>query len=186
MAISNKKIYSPFVTHHTGATSYSKVSDVIVQSIQVTSDTATDDATIALLPLGGVSKNYKISSGDTVYGPFTSYEITNTTDAAVSVIVHEREFTTTLADKTAAHGDVTSTGDTEIQISIPNRATCSTDLKDITIQLTDSDIDESTTANDALLDFNSFASITEDGLLTVNSGIIGTSWTGTINYKIYE
>ena len=42
------------------------------------------------------------------------------------------------------------------------------------------------TANDALLDFNSFASITEDGLLTVNSGVIGTSWTGTINYKIYE
>ncbi len=95
MAIVEKTFKAPFITVHDGDDMSSARTGLIIDSIQVTSDVATDDVTLDVTPLGGTSDEIKISSGDTVYGPFTAYEITGATDAATKTIVHERSNITT-------------------------------------------------------------------------------------------
>ena len=89
-AVTDKTFYSPYVTVHTGSTSYAEVTGVIVHSIQVTSDNTADEIEISVTPLGADSEDIKVPSGDTIYGPFTAYEIT-TSVADVAIIVHEKD-----------------------------------------------------------------------------------------------
>ena len=89
--VTNKTLHSPYVTIHTGATSYSEVTDQIVESIQVLSDLASDDIDLTFTPLGSAETTIEMSSGDTIYGPITKYEITGVTGGTdVSIIVHSR------------------------------------------------------------------------------------------------
>jgi hypothetical protein len=87
MAVTDKNFYTPYVIIHT---STSSASTGIFNSIAVISDDASDDATLDVIPIGQSSAStIKLSSGDTVYGPFTSYEVT-AIDADTTVIVHEK------------------------------------------------------------------------------------------------
>jgi|19_taG_2_1085344.scaffolds.fasta_scaffold00077_13 hypothetical protein len=95
MAIVDKTFKVPYVRIHTGSTSYTAVTDVVIHSIQVTSDNGDDDATITITPLGDSAAAVKVSSGDTIYGPFTAYTITAATDSEVAIIAHERSQITT-------------------------------------------------------------------------------------------
>lgn len=96
MPISTQTLHSPYVTIHSGATSHSAVTGVIVDRIQMVSDVPTNDATITLGMFHSPdTKVVKISSGDSISGPFTSYHITAADTPGCSFIVHERSRITT-------------------------------------------------------------------------------------------
>ena len=89
MAVTDKNFYTPYIRVHTAAMSSAETG--VFDSIAVSSDTATDDATVDVIPIGqSAVSTIKLSSGDTIHGPFTSYEVTAVTDSATTVIVHER------------------------------------------------------------------------------------------------
>ena len=97
MAVVEKTFHAPYVRvyNNLNTTAVSKVTGIF-DSIQVTSDLATDDATFDITPVGGAAVTAKkVSSGDTIHGPFKAFAISTATDDDVSVIVHERSNITT-------------------------------------------------------------------------------------------
>lgn len=87
-AVLNKKYYSPYV-HIKQANMISAITGIF-DTISYATDTATDDISIDIIPLGSSSAvTVKMSSGDTLYGPFTSVKAA-TIASDNSLIIHER------------------------------------------------------------------------------------------------
>ncbi len=86
-AVVNKTFYSPYTIIHTAA--MAGPTKGIFDSIQVTSDDSTDNIVITVTPLGDDASSVRIASGESIYGPFTSYNITAVT-GDVTIIVQER------------------------------------------------------------------------------------------------
>ena len=89
MAIVEKTFYSPYVTTYTNTTP-AAVAGVIVDSIQFVSPLAADTIALSVTPLGSESVDVNMSAGDTLYGPFTAYDL-GVIEADETVIVHERD-----------------------------------------------------------------------------------------------
>ncbi len=96
MAIVEKTFYSPYVTTYTNTTpgSPAAVTGVIVDSIQFVAPVAADTIALSVTPLGSESVDVNMSAGDTLYGPFTAYDL-GVIEADETVIVHERDKTIT-------------------------------------------------------------------------------------------
>ena len=196
MAIKETKNYSPYVYIH-GATALANngvsARTGIFDSIQVSSDDAADDVTFKVKNLSGVNSTVKVSAGETIYGPYTSYTVSSNT-AAASVIVHERELVQELTDITLAQNGTGVSVDSATQITITiasDRDTGSDDISHYSIQLTDSDDIE--TADDALLtqaDGNiesvAYSTTANAVVITLKSGIVGSSWSGDIIHKYWK
>lgn len=88
MAIVEKTFYTPYVTVYNNEDP-AAVSGVVVDSIQVVSDDIADEVEIAVTPLGSDEVTMDISSGDTIHGPFSAYNI-GSVSSTEWVIVHER------------------------------------------------------------------------------------------------
>lgn len=86
-AVVDKTFYSPYTITHTAI--MASASTGIFDSIQVTSDDSTDKITVEVTPLGDDAGAIKVASGESVYGPFTSYKIT-AIDSDVTVIIQQR------------------------------------------------------------------------------------------------
>ena len=94
MAIVEKTFYSPYVTTYRDVLNPAPVTGVIVDSIQFVAPLAADTIELSVTPLGSESVDVNMSAGDTLYGPFTAYDL-GAIEADETVIVHERDKTIT-------------------------------------------------------------------------------------------
>ena len=86
-AVTNLTGYSPNIKIHQAVTA--KFTGTF-DSIQVVSGDSSNSVEIDVTPLGHAETTVDVSSGDTLYGPFTAYKINATFPTGGTVIVHER------------------------------------------------------------------------------------------------
>ena len=90
MAVKELTTYAPYVTLKNAI---SAAVTGIIDYVKVTSDLSSDDCTLKVIPIGETEKTIHISSGDALYGPFSSVEVTAITDAQTWVLMYERSKT---------------------------------------------------------------------------------------------
>ncbi len=182
MAIQTQTCHAPYVTVIDN-NSEGVYNQSIFDYIKVTSDDADDAATIDVIPIGAtVADTIKVTSGNNVYGPFSSFNVTAlSTDA--HVIVHERH--AVLQDEIVVKDALVTTGYTQAThdtYQIQGVLTANGDIESFSMEVTAS----GGLAAAGTYDVNSaeITSISRTGLITfVGTASFDNDFAATITYK---
>ena len=186
MAAQEITTYSPYLIRRTATMSAAEVG--IFDYIKVASDLATDDVTLAVIPIGESVKTVKLSSGDSLFGPFSSYQITAITDAATSVLIYERNriFEIKTYVKTASTTGYTEGTPDSFQIqNVPGKLgeSQSVDTDFLNMDVTTNSGSAGTGA--FTLSAASITSINSRGIITFSSGtVFNSAFEATITYRL--
>ena len=178
----NKTVYSPFTIQveaddegiYTG----------IFDFIKCVSDDSADEAVIDVTPIGGSLTEIHLSSGDSLYGPFSAIEIT-TLSATADVIIHERSviMQTFITEK-----DKTTTGYTNATPDTYQLQGISTHLGTVNPGYVSLDVEANAgTASTGIFTLAdaAIASISTAGLITFSDGtVFESSIVANISYQI--
>jgi len=186
MAVSEKSVYSPYIIHRNATMSAAELG--IFEYIKICSDLATEEATISVTPIGESSKSVHLSSGDSLFGPFSSYQITAITDAATTVFIYERH---RVFEEKSYLKTLVTTGYTEgtpdtFQIqNVPGKLGESLDVDTDFLNMVVTVNSGSAGAGTYTLDSAEITSISAAGLITFSSGtVFNSGFLATINYRL--
>ena len=187
MAVKEVSTFNPYIIHRNATMSAAEVG--IFDYIKVTSDLATDEITVSVIPIGESVKSVHVSSGDSLFGPFSSYQITAITDAATHVLVYERS---RIFEEKSSVKPIATTGYTEgtpdtFQIqNVPGKLGESLDVDTDFLSMVVTVNSGSAGAGTYSLDSAEITSISAAGLITFSSGtVFGDGFLATeINYRL--
>ena len=186
MAVKEVSTFNPYIIHRNATMSAAELG--IFDYIKVSSDLSTDEITVAVIPIGESVKTVHVSSGDSLFGPFSSYQITAITDAATDVLIYERS---RIFEEKSAIKTVETTGYTEgtpdtYQIqNVPGALGASVDVDTDYLSMTVTVTDGSAAAGIYAVESAEIASISAAGLITFQDGtVFGSGFLATIKYRL--
>ena len=186
MAVKEIITYSPYITTRTATMSAPEVG--IFDFIKVVSDLSTDDVTLTVIPLGESSKTVHLSSGDSLYGPFSSYQITALTDAATYTLIYERNKileVKSYVKTSSTTGYTEGTPDTYQIQNVPGKLGESLDVATDYLSMDVTVNSGSASTGTIELTHAAITSISAAGLITFSSGtVFNSAFEATITYRL--